>query len=118
MREQQQRCHNTRLAELRREDITDYRSGATANNPQPKAATDSFNNFHICVTDPNIEQLADRIASSGGRQRSKVSRINSTTNEYRLCYCEDPFGNIIEIYTHNYETLYGGMNLARISHAP
>jgi hypothetical protein len=22
---------------------------------------------------------------------------------------EDPFGNIIEIYTHNYETLYGGM---------
>ena len=43
MREQQQRCHNTRLAELRREDITDYRSGATANNPQPKAATDSFN---------------------------------------------------------------------------
>ncbi len=29
--------------------------------------------------------------------------------EYRLCYCEDPFGNIIEIYTHNYETLYGGL---------
>src|SRR5262249_14335629 len=37
--------------------------------------------FHICVTDPNIEQLADRIASSGGRQRSKVWRINSTSNE-------------------------------------
>ena len=70
------------------------------------------------MTDPNIEQLADRIASSGGRQRSKVSRINSTTNEYRLCYCEDPFGNIIEIYTHNYETLYGGMNLARIFSRP
>jgi hypothetical protein len=27
--------------------------------------------FHICVTDPNIELLAERIASSGGRQRSK-----------------------------------------------
>jgi len=23
----------------------------------------------------------------------------------------DPFGNIIEIYTHNYETLYGGMKV-------
>jgi len=67
--------------------------------------------FHICVTDPNIEELASRIASSGGRQRSKVWRIDSTTNDYRLCYCEDPFGNIIEIYTHNYETLYGGMKV-------
>jgi catechol 2,3-dioxygenase-like lactoylglutathione lyase family enzyme len=67
--------------------------------------------FHICVTDPNIEELASRIASSGGRQRSKVWRIDSTTNDYRLCYCEDPFGNIIEIYTHSYETLYGGMKV-------
>jgi catechol 2,3-dioxygenase-like lactoylglutathione lyase family enzyme len=65
--------------------------------------------FHICVTDPDIEGLAERIASSGGRQRSKIWRNDPTTDEYRLCYCEDPFGNIIEIYTHNYETLYGGM---------
>jgi catechol 2,3-dioxygenase-like lactoylglutathione lyase family enzyme len=65
--------------------------------------------FHICVTDPDIEGLAARIASSGGRQRSKIWRNDRTTDEYRLCYCEDPFGNIIEIYTHNYETLYGGM---------
>ena len=65
--------------------------------------------FHICVTDPDIEGLAKRIASSGGRQTSKIWRTDSTTDEYRLCYCEDPFGNIIEIYTHNYETLYGGM---------
>jgi catechol 2,3-dioxygenase-like lactoylglutathione lyase family enzyme len=69
--------------------------------------------FHICITDPNIEELASRIAASGGRQRSKIWRIDSTTNEYRLCYCEDPFGNIIEIYTHNYETLYGGMKVGQ-----
>ena len=60
-----------------------------------------------------IEELAERIASSGGRQRSKVWRIDSRTNDYRLCYCEDPFGNIIEIYTHNYETLYGGMKAGK-----
>ena len=65
--------------------------------------------FHICVTDPNIEKLAERIALSGGRQRSKVWRKDSRTEDYRFCYCEDPFGNIIEIYTHNYEAFYGGM---------
>jgi hypothetical protein len=27
-------------------------------------------------------------------KRSKVWRIDSSTNEYRLCYCEDPFGNL------------------------
>jgi hypothetical protein len=27
--------------------------------------------FHICVTDPNIEELASRMASYCGRQRSK-----------------------------------------------
>jgi catechol 2,3-dioxygenase-like lactoylglutathione lyase family enzyme len=69
--------------------------------------------FHICVTDPNIEELATRIAASGGRQRSKIWRINPETEVYRLCYCEDPFGNIIEIYTHNYETMYGGIQLER-----
>ena len=35
--------------------------------------------FHICVTDPNIEELAARIASSGGRQRSKIWWNNATT---------------------------------------
>jgi catechol 2,3-dioxygenase-like lactoylglutathione lyase family enzyme len=67
--------------------------------------------FHICVTDPNIEELAERIAASGGRQRSKVWRKDSRTEDYRFCYCEDPFGNIIEVYTHNYETFYGGMKV-------
>jgi catechol 2,3-dioxygenase-like lactoylglutathione lyase family enzyme len=65
--------------------------------------------FHICITDPNIEELAAKIAESGGRQRSQIWRNNSAMKEYRLCYCEDPFGNIIEIYTHSYETLYGGL---------
>jgi hypothetical protein len=27
----------------------------------------------------------------------------------RMCYCEDPFGNVIEIYSHSYEQMYGGV---------
>ena len=25
---------------------------------------------------------------------------------YKMVYCEDPFGNIVEIYTHSYELVY------------
>jgi catechol 2,3-dioxygenase-like lactoylglutathione lyase family enzyme len=58
--------------------------------------------FHICVTDPEIEKLAKRIASSGGRQRSDIFELVPGSG-HRICFCEDPFGNIIEIYTHSYE---------------
>jgi catechol 2,3-dioxygenase-like lactoylglutathione lyase family enzyme len=58
--------------------------------------------FHICITDPNIEELCKRISESGGRQRSKIWEI-TPNNGYKIVFCEDPFGNIIEIYTHGYE---------------
>ena len=25
---------------------------------------------------------------------------------YRMVYCEDPFGNIVELYSHSYELTY------------
>ena len=61
--------------------------------------------FHICVTDPNIEALSQRIAESGGKHRSQIWELFPGSG-YRMTYCEDPFGNIIEIYTHGYEQTY------------
>jgi catechol 2,3-dioxygenase-like lactoylglutathione lyase family enzyme len=58
--------------------------------------------FHICVTDPNIEELCRRISESGGKQRSKIWDI-APSKGYKIAFCEDPFGNVIEIYTHGYE---------------
>jgi catechol 2,3-dioxygenase-like lactoylglutathione lyase family enzyme len=58
--------------------------------------------FHICVTDPNIEEICKKISESGGKQRSKIWDI-SPDKGYKIAFCEDPFGNIIEIYTHSYE---------------
>jgi len=58
--------------------------------------------FHICITDPNIEELCKRISESGGRQCSKIWEI-TPNNGYKIVFIEDPFGNIIEIYTHGYE---------------
>jgi catechol 2,3-dioxygenase-like lactoylglutathione lyase family enzyme len=57
---------------------------------------------HICITDPNIEELCKRISESGGKQRSKIWEIVPDKG-YKIVFCEDPFGNIIEIYDHSYE---------------
>ena len=58
--------------------------------------------IHICITDPNIEDLCKRISETGGKQRSKIWEIVPEKG-YKLAFCEDPFGNIIEIFTHSYE---------------
>lgn len=57
---------------------------------------------HICVQDPNIEALANEIVETGGRQVKDIWRI-FPDKEYKMTYCEDPFGNYIEIHTHGYE---------------
>jgi catechol 2,3-dioxygenase-like lactoylglutathione lyase family enzyme len=60
--------------------------------------------FHICVTDPNIEELCKKISDCGGRQRSRIWDVDPDKG-YKIAFCEDPFGNVIEIYTHSYEQL-------------
>jgi len=66
--------------------------------------------FHICITEPNIEQLTKKIAESGGKQRTKVWEL-IPGKPYKIAYCEDPFGNIIEIYTHSYEEVWSTKQL-------
>ena len=57
--------------------------------------------FHICLTDPEIEKLAKRIDESGGKQRSKVWKL-WPDKPYKVCYCQDPWGNIVELSSHSY----------------
>ena len=57
------------------------------------------------MVDPDIEGLAARIAERGGRVRSEVLTLFEDA-PYRLVYCEDPFGNIIEIFTHSHEQTF------------
>jgi catechol 2,3-dioxygenase-like lactoylglutathione lyase family enzyme len=62
--------------------------------------------FHVCLTTPAIDELAERIAASGGKMRtSRVWQI-FPGEPYRTCYCEDPFGNLIELYSHSHERTY------------
>jgi catechol 2,3-dioxygenase-like lactoylglutathione lyase family enzyme len=57
---------------------------------------------HLCVVDPDIEGLVEKIVANGGRRRTKVWTMFEG-DPYKLAYCEDPFGNILEIYTHSNE---------------
>jgi catechol 2,3-dioxygenase-like lactoylglutathione lyase family enzyme len=61
--------------------------------------------FHICITEPDIEKLTNKIAESGGKQRTKIWEL-IPGKPYKIAYCEDPFGNIIEIYTHSYQEVW------------
>jgi catechol 2,3-dioxygenase-like lactoylglutathione lyase family enzyme len=61
--------------------------------------------FHFCVVTADVRQAAERIAASGGRCSSRVWEIFSG-EPYLTCYCEDPFGNIVELYSHSHERTY------------
>lgn len=57
---------------------------------------------HICITDPNIEDICKKISETGGKQRTNLWEIVPDKG-YKVVFCEDPFGNIIEIYSNSYE---------------
>ena len=61
--------------------------------------------FHIALTEPHIEELANKIASTGGKRRTNVLELVPGSGR-KFCFCEDPFGNIIEIYSHSYEQFW------------
>ncbi len=62
--------------------------------------------FHFCVQDPDVEGLVKRIVENGGKQRMPVREYYPGEKPYRMVYAEDPFGNILEIYSHSYELTY------------
>ncbi len=58
---------------------------------------------HFCIQDPNIEERMERIVQFGGKQKTEVMALDpSGEKPYKMVYMEDPFGNLIEIYSHSY----------------
>ena len=81
--------------------------------PAPVSRQEEENNFeywktgyfHIALTEPNIEEIADKIALSGGKRRTDIMELVPGSGK-KICFCEDPFGNVIEIYSHSYEQFW------------
>ena len=67
---------------------------------------------HICVLDPEIDDLVARIEESGGRMRTSRVREVYEGDPYRWVYCEDPFGNVVEIYSHSHEQVHSNRGLS------
>lgn len=62
--------------------------------------------FHFSVLDPDLEGLVQKIVDNGGKQRMPVRYYYKGEKPYRMCYVEDPFGIIFEVYSHSYELTY------------
>lgn len=62
--------------------------------------------FHFSVQDPDVEGLVKKIVDAGGKQRMPVREYYPNDKPYRMCYVEDPFGTVFEIYSHSYELHY------------
>lgn len=62
--------------------------------------------FHFCVQDPDVEGMVKKIVESGGKQRMPIREYYPGEKPYRMCYVEDPFGIIFEVYSHSYEVTY------------
>jgi hypothetical protein len=60
------------------------------------------------VTERDLDGLVARIVANGGCQRTKIYAF-LPGRPYRLVYCEDPFGNIIEAFSHSYAETFANM---------
>ncbi|QFT91044.1 Glyoxalase/Bleomycin resistance protein/Dioxygenase superfamily protein [Bacillus sp. THAF10] len=78
------------------------------NNEKPKNNFEYWKTgiFHYCVQDSDIEGLAKKIVEHGGKQRMPIREYYPGDKPFRMVYCEDPFGNLVEIYSHSYELTY------------
>ncbi|MFT7536344.1 MAG: lactoylglutathione lyase family protein [Hyphomicrobiaceae bacterium] len=78
----------------------------TNNEPAGEFEYWKTSTFHFCVQDPDIEGLVAKIVAHGGKQRMPIREYYPGEKPYRMCYVEDPFGLIFEVYSHSYELTY------------
>lgn len=75
--------------------------------PQVEQPTEAFSYWmlgphHIALTVLDFDATLERLLSTGGKQRSEVHDVHAGA---RVCYCEDPWGNVVELVS----TTYAGL---------
>ena len=75
--------------------------------PKPERRSDTMEYwkngfFHIGITDVDVPGKVAEIVANGGVKRSEIWELFPGEGIF-VCYCEDPFGNVVEIMSHRYE---------------
>ncbi len=75
--------------------------------PEPERRADTMEYwkngfFHIAITAADVDAKVAEIVAEGGVKRSEIWTL-FPGEDIKVCYCEDPFGNVIEIISHRYE---------------
>lgn len=79
-------------------------------DPPVEAPQDTFPYWqsgitHYGIVDPDIEGMVERIKSAGGKARTDIWTLFEG-QPYRIAYCEDPFGIVVEVCTHGSEHIF------------
>ena len=80
--------------------------------PEPREDTMEYwkhGVFHIAITHHDVEAKVAEIVENGGLKRSEIWEL-IPGEDVRVCYCEDPYGNVIEIISHRYEQVIANRN--------
>jgi len=86
-------------------ELFEFEDTAGRNDPDPHAP----GLFHLSIIDPDVEGLAQRIDENGGDAFSEVWGVNERDDDYKLAYCKDPWGNMIEVFSHSNERIYSNL---------
>jgi catechol 2,3-dioxygenase-like lactoylglutathione lyase family enzyme len=61
---------------------------------------------HIGFLVASVDEAAARIVACGGRRRTRTMSAGGG-GAWRFCFCEDPYGTVIELQSHSQEEMYG-----------
>jgi catechol 2,3-dioxygenase-like lactoylglutathione lyase family enzyme len=64
--------------------------------------------FHYALETDDFEGVIEKVTQFGGKARMDTMRYHpeDENRPYKMVYLEDPFGNLLELYSHTYSETY------------
>lgn len=61
--------------------------------------------WHVCLTHPDLEEVLLSLVGAGGTQLAPISDF-VPGRPWRLVYCADPWGTVLELMSHSYAEVF------------
>lgn len=62
---------------------------------------------HVGFLVDDVDAAAEAIVAAGGTRRSRTLSAGGE-GDWLFCFCEDPYGTVLELQSHGQEEMYGG----------